>query len=81
EELVANVRNALRGASIRYTGLTCNDQTVTVRITDPSHIKASVDLLKPLTTAGGHSGSDVALQQGEEERDDGDDAENTIEGD
>ncbi|MGO7457750.1 protein translocase subunit SecDF, partial [Rhizobium ruizarguesonis] len=26
---------------------------------------AAVDLLQPLTTAGGHSGSEVALQQGE----------------
>ncbi|MBY5369756.1 protein translocase subunit SecDF [Rhizobium leguminosarum] len=66
EELVANVRNALRGAGIRYTGLTGNDQTVTVRITDPAQTKAAVDLLKPLTTAGGHSGSEVALRQGEE---------------
>ncbi|MBX5148408.1 protein translocase subunit SecDF [Rhizobium lentis] len=64
EEAVANVRNALRGAGIRYTGLTGNGQTVTVRITDPAETQKAVDLLEPLTTAGGQSG--LALQQGGE---------------
>ncbi|PDS43272.1 protein translocase subunit SecDF [Rhizobium anhuiense] len=66
EQAVANVRNALRGAGIRYTGLTGNDQTVTVRITDPAQTQAAVDLLKPLTTAAGRSGPEIALQQGGE---------------
>ncbi|HWT57286.1 MAG TPA: protein translocase subunit SecDF [Rhizobium sp.] len=66
EEAVANVRNTLRGAGIRYTGLTGNDQTVTVRITDPAETQKAVDLLKPLTAPGGRSGPEVALQQGEE---------------
>ncbi|MBX4954002.1 protein translocase subunit SecDF [Rhizobium lentis] len=64
EEAVANVRNALRGAGIRYTGLTGNGQTVTVRITDPAETQKAVDLLKPTTTAGGQS--ELALQQGGE---------------
>ncbi|NEJ71064.1 protein translocase subunit SecDF [Rhizobium phaseoli] len=66
EEAVANVRNALRGAGIRYTGLTGNDQTVTVRITDPAETQKAVDLLKPLTAAAGSLGPEVALRQGEE---------------
>ena len=65
EEVVADVRNALRGAGIRYTGLTGNDQTVTVRITDAAQTQAAVDFLKPLTAAGGHS-QGVTLQQGEQ---------------
>ncbi|MBX5092685.1 protein translocase subunit SecDF [Rhizobium lentis] len=64
EEAVANVRNALRGAGIRYTGLTGHGQTVTVRITDPAETQEAVDLLKPLTTAGGQSG--LTLQEGGE---------------
>ncbi|OWV73662.1 preprotein translocase subunit SecD [Rhizobium sp. R339] len=66
EEVVANVRNALRGAGIRYTGLAGNGQIVTVRITDPAETEKAVDLLKPLTAAGGKSGPEVALQQGAE---------------
>ncbi|MGG7536602.1 protein translocase subunit SecDF [Rhizobium sp. 12,4] len=66
EETVANVRKALRGAGIRYTGLTGNGQTVTVRITDPADAKKAVDLLKPLTNGDEHSGPGLALRQGEE---------------
>ncbi|MBX5158909.1 protein translocase subunit SecDF [Rhizobium sp. NZLR8] len=66
EEAVANVRNALRGAGIRYTGLTGNDQTVTVRITDPAETQKAVDLLTPLTATAGSLGPEVALQRGEE---------------
>ncbi|PDT29911.1 protein translocase subunit SecDF [Rhizobium sp. L9] len=66
EETVANVRKALRGAGIRYTGLTGNGQTVTVRITDPAETKKAVDLLKPLTSGDEHSGTGLALRQGEE---------------
>ena len=66
EEAVANVRNTLRGAGIRYTGLTGNDQTVTVRITDPAETQKAVDLLKPLTAPGGRAGPEVALRQDED---------------
>ncbi|ULR46259.1 protein translocase subunit SecDF [Rhizobium sp. K102] len=66
EEAVANVRTALRGAGIRYTGLTGNDQTVTVRITDPAETQKAVDRLKSLTTTGGDSAPGLALQQGGE---------------
>ncbi|WP_454849245.1 protein translocase subunit SecDF [Rhizobium binxianense] len=61
EETVGSVRDTLRRAGIRYTGLTGTGQTVTVGVTDPNQTTAAVDLLKPLTT-----GSGVTLQQGGE---------------
>ncbi|QWW69288.1 protein translocase subunit SecDF [Rhizobium sp. WYJ-E13] len=57
EKTVAGVRDKLRGAGIRYTGLTGTGQTVTVKVTDPAQLQAAADLLKSLTSA------DVALQQ------------------
>ncbi|TLX12191.1 protein translocase subunit SecDF [Rhizobium sp. MHM7A] len=66
EEAVAKVRNALRGAGIRYTGLTGNGQTVTVRVTDLAETQKAVDLLKPLTMAGEQSEPGISLQQGAE---------------
>ncbi|ABC90625.1 protein-export translocase protein [Rhizobium etli CFN 42] len=66
EEAVANVRNALRGAGIRYTGLTGNDRTVSVRITDPAETQKAVDRLKSLTTTGRDSAPGLALQEGGE---------------
>ncbi|MDK4727922.1 protein translocase subunit SecDF [Rhizobium phaseoli] len=66
EEAVANMRNALRGAGIRYTGLTGNDQTVSVRITDPAETPKAVDRLKSLTTTGRDSAPELTLQQGGE---------------
>jgi SecD/SecF fusion protein len=61
EEAVANVRNALRGAGIRYTGLTGNDRTVSVRITDPAETQKAVDRLKSLTPLV--SGSPILLRR------------------
>lgn len=57
EKTVAGVRDKLRGAGIRYTGLTGTGQTVTVKVTDPAQFQAAADLLKSLTSAN------VALQQ------------------
>lgn len=57
EKTVAGVRDKLRGAGIRYTGLTGTGQTVTVKVTDPAQLQAAADLLKSLTSAN------VALQQ------------------
>lgn len=57
EKTVASVRDKLRGAGIRYTGLAGTGQTVTVKVTDPAQLQAAADLLKSLTSAN------VALQQ------------------
>lgn len=57
EATVASVRDKLRGAGIRYTGLTGTAQTVTVKVTDTAQLQAAADLLKSLTSA------DVSLQQ------------------
>ncbi|MDM9622217.1 protein translocase subunit SecDF [Rhizobium sp. S96] len=70
ESTVADVRAKLRQGNIRYTGLTGNDQTVTVKITDPAQIQAAVDTLKSLvvsTKAGlfGGSTQNLDLQQAE----------------
>src|SRR6478752_2060399 len=46
---VGEISRALRQANIRYTGLTGNDQTVTVKITDPAQVDAAVAALKNLT--------------------------------
>ncbi len=60
EATVAGVRDKLRGAGIRYTGLAGNGQTVTVKVTDAAQLPAAADLLKSMTSA------DVALQQGDD---------------
>ncbi len=57
EATVASVRDALRGAGIRYTGLTGTAQTVTVKITDTAQLEAAAGLLKSLTSAN------ISLQQ------------------
>lgn len=57
EATVASVRDTLRRASIRYTGLTGTAQTVTVKVTDTAQLQAATDLLKSLTSAN------VSLQQ------------------
>jgi SecD/SecF fusion protein len=57
EATVASVRDALRRAGIRYTGLTGTAQTVTVKVTDAAQLQAAADLLKSLTSAN------VSLQQ------------------
>lgn len=57
ETTVASVRDKLRGAGIRYTGLTGTAQTVTVKVTDTAQLQSAADLLKSLTSA------DVSLQQ------------------
>ncbi|MBW9053382.1 protein translocase subunit SecDF [Rhizobium mesosinicum] len=57
EATVASVRDKLRGAGIRYTGLAGTAQTVTVKVTDMAQLQAAADLLKSLTSA------DVSLQQ------------------
>ena len=57
EATVASVRDALRRAGIRYTGLTGTAQTVTVKVTDTAQLQAAADLLKSLTSAN------VSLQQ------------------
>ncbi|MBB3658512.1 SecD/SecF fusion protein [Rhizobium sp. BK650] len=60
EATVASVRDKLRGAGIRYTGLTGNGQTVMVKVSDAAQLPAAADLLKPLTSAN------VSLQQSDD---------------
>ncbi|MBB3591454.1 SecD/SecF fusion protein [Rhizobium sp. BK529] len=57
EATVASVRDKLRGADIRYTGLTGTAQTVTVKVTDTAQLQTAADLLKPLASAN------ILLQQ------------------
>ncbi|WP_431322124.1 protein translocase subunit SecDF [Rhizobium sp. YTU87027] len=61
ERTVADVRGKLREANIRYTGLTGNDQDVTVKITDAGQVDAAVKALNALTatTKSGWFGSSV----------------------
>ncbi len=56
---VGEISRSLRQANIRYTGLTGNDQTVTVKITDPAQVDAAVAALKNMTG----STQDVTLKQ------------------
>jgi hypothetical protein len=51
DRTVGDISRRLRQANIRYTGLTGNDQTVTVKITDPNQVQSAVDTLKDLTAA------------------------------
>ena len=57
EATVASVREKLRGAGIRYTGLAGTAQTVTVKVTDMAQLQTAVDLLKSLTSTA------ISLQQ------------------
>ncbi|WP_160004416.1 protein translocase subunit SecDF [Rhizobium sp. 18055] len=65
---VGDISRTLRQANIRYTGLTGNDQTVTVKITDPNQVQAAVAALQDITasTRSGLFGSttqNVTLKQ------------------
>ncbi len=60
EATVAGVRDKLRGAGIRYTGLAGNGQTVTVKVADTAQLPAAADLLQLLTSA------DVSLQKSDD---------------
>ncbi|KRB53089.1 preprotein translocase subunit SecD [Rhizobium sp. Root708] len=51
EDTVAGVRNNLRQANIRYTGLTGNDQTVSVKIADAQQIPAATTALEGLVAS------------------------------
>ncbi|NKN36357.1 protein translocase subunit SecDF [Agrobacterium sp. a22-2] len=51
ETTVGDIRNSLREAGIRYTGLSGVGQAVQVRITDESQIDAAKEALRPLTEA------------------------------
>lgn len=51
ETTVGDIRNTLREAGIRYTGLSGVGQAVQVRITDESQIDAAKEALRPLTEA------------------------------
>jgi SecD/SecF fusion protein len=70
ETTVREISGKLRQSKIRYTGLTGNDQTVTVKITDPNQVQAAIDSLEELTATTksgllGGSSQNVSLQQGE----------------
>jgi SecD/SecF fusion protein len=67
---VGDISRRLRQANIRYTGLTGNNQTVTVKITDPAQVQSAVDTLKDLTAATkgglfGGSTQNITLQRNE----------------
>lgn len=69
ERTVADVRGKLRESNIRYTGLTGNDQDVTVRITDASQVDTAVNALSALTASRksgwfGGSVQNVSLERG-----------------
>ncbi|NMN72911.1 protein translocase subunit SecDF [Rhizobium sp. 57MFTsu3.2] len=69
ERTVADVRGKLREANIRYTGLTGNDQEITVKITAASQVDAAVSALSALTVSTksgwfGGSVQNVSLQKG-----------------
>ncbi|KQV83634.1 protein translocase subunit SecDF [Rhizobium sp. Root1220] len=71
ESTVGDIRARLRKANIRYTGLTGNDRTVTVKITDAGQVQAATDALKELTSATasglfGGSTQNVILQQADD---------------
>lgn len=67
ETVVGDIRNSLREANVRYSGLTGTGQEVQVRITDPAQIQAAKDALKSLiapVSAGSFGGTveEVTLQ-------------------
>ncbi len=46
--MVGDVRNVLREANVRYTGLSGTGQQIQVKITDPAQVQAAKDALNPL---------------------------------
>ncbi|MEK1895912.1 MAG: protein translocase subunit SecDF, partial [Rhizobium sp.] len=69
ERTVADIRGKLRESNIRYTGLTGNDQDVTVKITDAGQVDAAINALSALTAtrkSGWFGGSiqNVSLERG-----------------
>ncbi|MGE6740212.1 protein translocase subunit SecDF [Allorhizobium pseudoryzae] len=48
ETVVGDVRNTLREANVRYTGLSGTGQQIQVRITDPAQVEAAKQALNPL---------------------------------
>lgn len=48
ETVVGDVRNVLREANVRYTGLSGTGQQIQVKITDPAQVQAAKDALNPL---------------------------------
>ncbi len=71
ETTVGDIRNNLREAGIRYTGLSGVGQQIQVRITDADKIEAAKEALAPLTQAvsvGGLTGGsvqEVTMTEGE----------------
>ena len=71
ETTVGDIRNSLREAGIRYTGLSGVGQQIQVRITDADKIEAGKEALTPLTQAvsvGGLTGGtvqEVTMTEGE----------------
>ena len=71
ETTVGDIRNSLREAGIRYTGLSGVGQQIQVRITDADKIEAAKEALTPLTQAvsvGGLTGGtvqEVTMTEGE----------------
>ena len=71
EATVGDVRNNLREAGIRYSGLSGTGQSIQVRISDTSQLQAAKDALAPLTepvSVGGLTGgsvNEVTLTEGE----------------
>ncbi|MDQ0457213.1 protein translocase subunit SecDF [Rhizobium paknamense] len=49
EATVGDIRNALRNANIRYSGLTGTGQVVQLRVTDPAQVEAAKTALQSLT--------------------------------
>lgn len=67
ETVVGDIRNSLREANIRYSGLSGTGQQVQVRITDPTQVDAAKEALKSLlapVSAGSFGGTvqEVTLQ-------------------
>ncbi|MCM2472200.1 protein translocase subunit SecDF [Rhizobium sp. CG5] len=71
ETTVGDIRNTLREAGIRYTGLSGVGQAVQVRITDASQIDAAKEALRPLIeavsagTLTGGSIQEVTIEDGD----------------
>jgi SecD/SecF fusion protein len=65
ETIVGDVRNVLREANVRYTGLNGTGQQIQVRVTDVAQLQAARDALKPLlqpVSAGTFGGSITEVQ-------------------
>ncbi|MBP2549094.1 SecD/SecF fusion protein [Neorhizobium galegae] len=65
ETIVGDVRNVLREANVRYTGLNGTGQQIQVRVTDVAQLQAARDALKPLlqpVSAGTFGGSITELR-------------------